>query len=243
MVFGLPASLILELSQAYACQKPLKPTGRLRELNGEEFVIAFISADLVDHPTAHLVAAQLMEMRNFATLKVLCVAKPERVSSMNSSSPYRRTIQERCGESFLDVGHLSDKAIANKLTAMNPHVIVHAGFHQDADRVNVLQGGPNAMVVQCLAHLSTTGSSRVDFILGSEITLPEKNKGHFTEKLLRMGAPFHGNSFREFFSHDAVCDQTNRADPASEPRRNHGGRQNRYRRQHPSALLAGERDA
>jgi predicted O-linked N-acetylglucosamine transferase (SPINDLY family) len=140
------------------------------------------------------------------------VAKPERVSSMDSSSPYRRTIQERCGEIFLDVGHLSDKAIAKKLTAMNPHVIVHAGFHQDADRVNVLQGGPNAMVVQCLAHLSTTGSSRVDFILGSEITLPEKNKGHFTEKLLRMGAPFHGNSFREFFIHDADRLHTLRTD-------------------------------
>jgi predicted O-linked N-acetylglucosamine transferase (SPINDLY family) len=204
--------LILELSQAYARQKPLKPTGRLRELNGEEFVIAFISADLVDHPTAHLVAAQLMEMRNFATLKVLCVAKPERVESMNPSSPYRRAIKERCGDIFLDVGHLSDKEIADKLTAANPHVILHAGFHQDADRVNVLLGGLRALAVQYVGHAGSTGYSRFDYIIGSKTALPAKNKDHFTEKLLRMGAPFHGNSFREFFRHDDVRLHTLRTD-------------------------------
>ena len=212
MVFGLSASLILELSKAYARRKPLKPTGRLRELDGE-FVIAFISADLVDHSTMHLVAADLMEMSKLAKLKVLCVAKPERVGSMNPISPYRHAIMECCGENFLEVGHLSDQEIAQKLTAANPHIILHTGCHQDADRVNVLLGGLRALAVQYVGHAGTTGYSRFDYILGSKTTLPEENKHHFTETRLLMDAPFHGNSFRQFFKHAVDGLHVLRTDP------------------------------
>ena len=206
MVSGISPELVLRISRAYARMHKIGAMGRLREVDCCKFVIVYISADLVDHSTAHLVTSELIEMskmRSLAEVFVLCVAKPGRVDSMNPNSPYRSALMQSFGERFLNVGDKSDRKIADQLRSLNPHVVVQVGFHQNADRPGILNGAPRAVVVQYLAHAGPSGSTRVSFILGSEIALAKENEKHFSETRLIMEAPFHGNSFRQFFGHHA----------------------------------------
>jgi predicted O-linked N-acetylglucosamine transferase (SPINDLY family) len=164
--------------------------------------VAFISADLVDHSTAHIVTAELIAMSKMQQqdliLWVVCVAKRERIDSMNPSCPYRTALKVSLGARFLEVGHLSLANMTAKLKRVHPHAILHAGFHQSDDQPQILDGSQDSIVIQTVAHAGPTGSNRVDFILASSTAIPTDNEAHFREKV-RIDAPFLGNSFRAFF--------------------------------------------
>jgi hypothetical protein len=203
MILGLPPDLILQISVQYSRLLKLKNACPLRDYDGGDFVVAFISADLVDHSTAHIVTAELIEMSKMQQqgliLWVVCVAKPERIASMNHNCPYRTALKENLGTRFLEVGHLSPGKKAAALQKVHPHAILHAGFHECDDQPQILNGSLDSIVVQTVAHAGPTGSNRVDFILASPTAIPTANEAHFREKVLRIDAPFLGNSFRAFF--------------------------------------------
>jgi len=207
MILGLSPNLILEISIQYSRLLKLKNTGRLRDYDGGDFVVAFISADLVDHSTAHIVTAELIEMSKMQQqgliLWVVCVAKRERIESMNQNCPYRTALKDSLGTRFLEVGHLSLAKKTAKLQKVRPHAILHAGFHQCDDQPQILNGSLDSIVVQTVAHAGPTGSNRVDFILASREAIPTANESHFREKVLRIDAPFLGNCFRTFFKSHA----------------------------------------
>jgi hypothetical protein len=209
IVLGLSPDMILKISAAYAGQLQLKPAGRLREYYGGDFEVAFVSADMVDHSTAHLVSAELIAMSKMiqdgVIVWVVCVAKPERIDSMNSNSPYRRALKQNFGERFLELGNCSVSKMAAKLkdVNVNPHAILLAGFHQDGDRPKVLDLFPHSIVVQTTAHAGPTGcSKRVDYVLANRTAIPSEI-AHFNDKVQIIDAPFLGNSFRLFFSEHA----------------------------------------
>jgi hypothetical protein len=217
MLLGLSPDLILKISQQYSRLLKLKPGGRLREYVGGEFVVAFISADLVDHSTAHIVTADLIAMSKLQQqgliLWVVCVAKRERIASMNKACPYRTALKDSLGERFLEVGHLSLAKMKTELGRVHPHAIMHAGFHECDDQPQVLNGSLESIVLQTVAHAGPTGSNRVDFILASQTAIPKENEAHFSEKVLRIDAPFLGNSFRPFFDGHAEKLHQVRTDP------------------------------
>jgi len=209
VVVGLPPDVILALARNYAGQFKLKNTlvesGAMMRPR-----ILYISADMGQHPTAHLMSAELMEMKKAAAASgraemfLMCVAKPDRLSKlMSSSAPYRAELKRVYGKDFLEYGHLSDKEIAERIHFLRPQIIYLAGFHQDGDRIAVLQGLTGAIIVQGVAHASTSGSKGVNYLLCNEQVLPEKNQKLFSEKPLYIKAPFLPNSFRVFFGHHA----------------------------------------
>ena len=208
--FGLPPELSLKISSAFARKLDLRPPGRLRILKGSRFVIAVVSDKLVDYSTAHLVIPLLMamSMHEHATVWVLCVAEPERVASMNPLNPYRRALKELVGLRFLEIGAMSDAEIADRLGSVKPHAIL---LDCCPDRLKFLDGAPDSLVAT-VPHAGTTGLTRVDFILGSDTTLPEDNMHHFTEKRQLLKAPFLWNSFRQFYPHHADRLHTLRTD-------------------------------
>jgi hypothetical protein len=148
-------------------------------------------------------------MHDLATLFVLCMAEPDRVDSMKPLNPYRQALKDNMGKRFLEFGAKSDAEIADTLRSVNPHAILLDGF---PSRPKFLDAAQHAVVGQTLTLAGSSGVTRVDFILGSEITLPEDTKHHFTEKRQLLNAPFHGNSFRQFFPDHANRLHTLRTD-------------------------------
>ena len=193
--------IVLRISRAYARQQIALSKVRLKEIIDGEFRVVCISADFGSHPTAHLVTSELDQMSKMnPCMWAVCVAKTERLKAMEATWPYRRALKESFGKKFLEIGEKSDTEIANVIKRLKPHVVYHLGYHQDGDRPTILYHLPKTVVVQGLAHVGTTGASVVDFVLCNNFVLPEQNASHFSEKRLIMNAPFHGNSFRQFYS-------------------------------------------
>ena len=215
-VLALDSKTILSVARNYAARFKLEPFGTrepfgarngtdLNKTDDERFRILYVSPDLGDHPTAHLMAGELLEMATseLAHVVLLCVATPDRLEALNvSSSRYRKELERVFGKDLLKVGHLEDQEITQHINDFCPQVIYLAGFHQDGDRIGIfegLAGGP--LIVQAVAHASTTGSKAVHYLLCNQEVLPKTMQKYFTERFLYVDAPFLPNSMMQFFGH------------------------------------------
>jgi predicted O-linked N-acetylglucosamine transferase (SPINDLY family) len=203
-VNGFPPELILAMAQSFSCfAKVGEGIGPLRPI--DEFpIIIYVSSDLGDHPSAHLWSAELMEMETSreAQVWVLCLANEKRLKDLDSgNSPFRGALKERYGARFLELGHLTDKAISKKVNnEIRPNIVYVCGWHQEGVRLGAVAGITGTVIVQAVAHASTTGSRKVDYVLCNSRVLPEENRKYFFEKPLYIDAPFLPNSFHRFFN-------------------------------------------
>jgi hypothetical protein len=201
-----PPEMVLSIARAYARTHKLGTRGSLREIQEDElFKVVYVSADIGAHPTAHLMTGEIIEMAKLhgAEVSVICVARPERLEDLRcavSDRCYRTALRKQLGSKFLECGHLSDKEITRQLQEIGPHVVVHAGFHQDGDRPGILRDLKGCVIVQSVAHASTSGATRIDFILCNKNVLPEADRQHFTEDPLYFisAEQLFGVLFRRF---------------------------------------------
>ena len=199
---GLTPELILTISRTFAKPYNLKQNAVLKPTDGKPPKIIVISADWGKHPTAHLMVAELLEMGKSekANVFLLCVATTKRLKSLSaSSSKGRAALQDAFGERFVPLGHLNDKQIAKEIKARDPQIIYLAGFHQDGDRIGVLRDLASAVIVQGVAHASTSGSKGVHRLLCNEFVLTKEIQEYYSEKPLFIDGPFLPNSFRTLY--------------------------------------------
>ena len=205
-MLGLDPGLILTLARNHAGKYKLKPFVARDEPHGRRPLILYVSADIGHHPTAHLMSGELKAMATSkrADVWLLCVAAPDRLAALDiSSSPYRTVLKQVYRDRFLELGELKNNEIAERINQICPHLIYLAGFHQDGDRIAIFEGLTSSpVIVQGVAHASTTGSNAVHRLLCNQHVLPENLQKNFSEKFLYVDAPFLPNSFKEFFSHD-----------------------------------------
>ena len=205
-MLGLDPGLILTLARNHAGKYKLKPFVARAEPHGRRPLILYVSADIGHHPTAHLMSGELKAMATSkrADVWLLCVAAPDRLAALDiSSSPYRTVLKQVYRDRFLELGGLKNNEIAERINQICPHLIYLAGFHQDGDRIAIFEGLTSSpVIVQGVAHASTTGSNAVHRLLCNQHVLPENLQKNFSEKFLYVDAPFLPNSFKEFFSHD-----------------------------------------
>ena len=205
-MLGLDPGLILTLARNHAGKYKLKPFVARDEPHGRRPLILYVSADIGHHPTAHLMSGELKAMATSkrADVWLLCVAAPDRLAALDiSSSPYRTVLKQVYRDRFLELGGLKNNEIAERINQICPHLIYLAGFHQDGDRIAIFEGLTSSpVIVQGVAHASTTGSNAVHRLLCNQHVLPENLQKNFSEKFLYVDAPFLPNSFKEFFSHD-----------------------------------------
>ena len=203
-VNSFPPELILSMAKSFSCSPkvgevigPLRPIDKLP-------IICYASSDLGNHPSAHLGSAELIEMATSseAVVWVLCLADPKRLEALDiDSSPYRAALKESYGDRFRELGKLSDKEIAIKVNnEIRPNIVYVCGWHQEGVRLGALARINCAVFVQAVAHASTTGSRKVDYVLCNSRVLPEENRKDFCEKPLYIDAPFLPNSFLRFFN-------------------------------------------
>ena len=122
-----------------------------------------------------------------AVVWVLCLADPKRLEALDiAGSPYRAALKKSYGDRFRELGKLNDKEIADQVNnEIRPNILYVCGWHQEGVRLGALAriNGALAVFVQAVAHASTTGSRKVDYVLCNSRVLPEENRKDFARSL------------------------------------------------------------
>ncbi|MFD2180954.1 tetratricopeptide repeat protein [Rhodoplanes azumiensis] len=161
------------------------PTRPLRE----RIRIAYLSADLRDHPAAYLTAG-LFEHHDRSRFDIFAIVWGER-----SGSAMARRIDAAVNQ-VLDVSEKTDAEVADLIRQLEVDILVDLmGFTQNC-RFPVLARRPAPIQVNYLGFPGTMGTDLIDYILADEIVVPDEQRGHYAESIVRLPQSFQVNDDR-----------------------------------------------
>jgi protein O-GlcNAc transferase len=183
-LLATPASAAdqLRCSQTYvlnhACDVP-DPCRRRGQCDHKRLRIAYVSADLRDHPVAFLMAG-LFEQHDRSRFETFAISlRPDETSAM----------QERLKgafDQFLDVSRTDDRDVATLLREKEIDIAVDLmGYTQHA-RPNIFALRSAPIQASYLGYPGTMGADFIDYVIADEIVLPLDQQPHYTEKIVHL---------------------------------------------------------
>lgn len=155
----------------------------------ERLRVAYLSADLHDHATAHLIA-ELFECHDRGRFEITVASfGPAAESAM------RRRLRAAC-EQFVDWSELSDRAIAERLRAREIDVAIDLkGYTRDA-RPQILAHRPAPVQVSFLGYPGTSGAPYMDYLVADATLVPSAHRPHYSEQIVYMPDCYQPNDSR-----------------------------------------------
>ncbi len=148
--------------------------------------LAYLSADFHTHPTAQLMA-ELFERHDRAQFEVSAYAfGPDDDSAMR-----HRLV--KAFDTFEDVRHLSDLAVARLIRAREIDIAVDLNGHTQDARPGIFSHRPAPVQVNYLVYPGTTGARFMDYILADRIVLPLDQQPYFSEKIVHLSDCYQAN--------------------------------------------------
>jgi len=166
-----PAEVPLWRGERYACD-------RIR--------VAYLSADLHDHATAHL-AAGLFEAHDRTRFEIVAVS-----SGHNDGSAMRRRL-ERAFDRFIDVRNQSDREVAQIVRAAEIGIAVDLKGITRGARTGILAHRPAPIQVSYLGFPGTMGARYIDYIVADSFLVPPGDVGCYTEKVVTLPGSYQVN--------------------------------------------------
>jgi len=181
---------LLQRKAAQACarhherQSPMLPPRAIEPR--ERLRIGYVSADFHNHATAFLMA-ELVERHDRMRFEI----------HMYSHGPRRddacRHRLARGADVFVDCLDLSPEQMARRIRADGIDILVDLkGYTRDA-RPAVFAYRPAPVQVAYLGFPGTTGSSRIDYIIGDPWVTPLEHAAHYTEKIAQLPGCYQCN--------------------------------------------------
>lgn len=157
-------------------RKKLTPFWNGERYSHEKIRVAYVSADLREHPVGHLLAG-VIERHDKSKFELIGVS-----TSDDDGSVLRQRFKAAF-DHFLDVRSLSDLDLGKLVRSYEPDIVVDlAGYTQGAktllfiDRVAPVQ-------VNYLGFPGTMGLDCMDYIIADPHTIPDSDEAMFTEKI------------------------------------------------------------
>ncbi len=154
----------------------------------ERIRVAYLSADLREHPVAYLMA-ELFERHDrrwrFETVAV----------AFGSTAPSAmRTRLQQAFDRFLDVRAMSDREVAQQLKrAMEIDIAVDLmGITAEA-RTGILALRPAPVQVNYLGYPGSMGADYIDYLLADRYLIPEAERRHYAEQVVYLPDTFQAN--------------------------------------------------
>jgi protein O-GlcNAc transferase len=149
----------------------------------ERIRVAYLSADLREHPVAYLMA-ELFEghdRRRFETVAV----------SFGSAAPSPlRTRLQAAFDHFLDVREQSDGEVAQRLRGLEIDIAVDlTGITAEA-RSGILARRPAPVQVNYLGYPGSMGADYMDYLIADRYVIPEERRGHYAEQVVYLPDTF-----------------------------------------------------
>lgn len=159
--------------------------------------IGYFSADFHNHATMHLMA-ELFENhdKNFFELVAFSFGP-------NIVDAWRKRIM-KCFDEFLDVRLRSDHDIVLLSREKQIDIAIDLkGFTKDC-RPNIFSLRCAPLQVSYLGFPGTMGSKFMDYLIADHILIPEKNKCHYSEKIVFMPNTYQANISKREVSNNSI---------------------------------------
>ncbi|MGA8614076.1 MAG: tetratricopeptide repeat protein [Xanthobacteraceae bacterium] len=178
-----------EIWVADQCPPARKSLWRGEPYRHDRIRIAYLSADMHEHPVAYSTAG-LFEQHDRSRFEVTCLSfGPDR------DSPMRHRIKGAF-ERFVDVRHNSDQEIAELIRKLEIDVAVDLMGHTRNSRSQILARRPAPTQVSYLGYLGTMGAKYIDYTIADKIVLPLDQQKYYTENIVHLPHCFLANDSR-----------------------------------------------
>ncbi len=155
---------------------------------GRRLRVGYISADIKEHPTAHLIR-DLFAEHDRERLEIFLYS-----TAMEDHSAFRQHIRGSV-EHFVECFRLPDKDIAERIAADGVDVLVDLMGHTRDNRLGVLARKPAPIQMCYLGYPGSSGAQFIDYYIGDAVTIPEEAEvGEFSEKVVRLPHYYVANS-------------------------------------------------
>lgn len=153
---------------------------------GSRLHVGFVSNDLHQHATAHLMA-EVFEQFDPDRFAVTLYSH-----GADDGSTMRQRLQ-RSRARFVDVASISDLDVARRIRADGVDVLVDLKGHTKNNRLGVFAYRPAPVQASFLGFPGTTGADYIDYFIGDAIVSPIEQAAHFSEKLALMPRCYQPN--------------------------------------------------
>jgi protein O-GlcNAc transferase len=152
--------------------------GRLR--------IGYLSADIWDHPIAHLSAGLFAgHDRRAFTIHVYAYGRAD-------DSPYRRRIASDA-EVFADIDKLTALAAAQRIADDRIDILVELSGHTSSARLDIPALRPAPIQLHWLGYPGSIGADFLDYLIADRQVVPDGHLGFYAEKILRLPNTYQVN--------------------------------------------------
>jgi predicted O-linked N-acetylglucosamine transferase (SPINDLY family) len=168
---------------AVATPKPAKPRGaRLR--------VGYLSRDFRDHPTGRLMAG-LFEESDRSRFDLYAYSY-----GPDDGSATLGRIRTAFGESWRDVGGLSDSDAAARIRNDGIDLLIERKGHTRGGRLGILATRPAPVQLHYMSFPGTLGYDAVDGIIADEVVVPDGFEAFYHERVWRMPRCYFVNDGR-----------------------------------------------
>ena len=155
----------------------------------ERIRIAYLSADLRDHPLAWLMAG-LFERHDRERFETTAI-------SFGDDAPgAMRSRLQRAFARFVDVRSSSDREVADLLRELEIDIAVDLNGHTADARTGILALRPAPIQVNYLGFPGTLGADYIDYILADRFVIPQAQQAHYAEEVVYLPDTFQANDTR-----------------------------------------------
>lgn len=153
---------------------------------GDRLHVGFVSNDLHQHATAHLMA-EVFERFDPGRFEVTLYSH-----GADDGSAMRKRLQ-RSKARFVDVATISDREVARRIRADGIEVLVDLKGHTKNNRLGIFAYRPAPVQASFLGFPGTTGADYIDYFIGDRIVSPLEHEADYSEKLALLPRCYQPN--------------------------------------------------
>ncbi len=175
-------------TRAKAAGRPRRGGARRPQHEGR-IRVAYLSAELRNHATAHLFVGGL-ERHDRERFEITVLNDAPR----DGSSEQKRVIE--AVEGFVDVFEFDDERLIELIQKKEIDILVNLDFASDRLRYSVLAAHPAPLQVNYLGSPGTAAAPNSDYLIADEIVVPPQERKWFVEKIVYLPDSYQPNDSR-----------------------------------------------
>jgi protein O-GlcNAc transferase len=186
-------------ARMFAADKfPLKGPGKWRgkRYRHPKLRIGYLSADLREHAVSALMVGVLENQDRERFESIAISLRPA------ERSPLGQRVHAAF-DSFIDVGQLSDRAVAELMQERQIDIAVDLMGFTRGSRTGILAHRAAPIQVNYLGFPGTMGTPFMDYVIADPYLIPAAHRHHFAEKVVWLPDSFQANDDRRAFALDA----------------------------------------
>jgi protein O-GlcNAc transferase len=156
-----------------------EPLWRGERYPHKKIKLAYVSADLREHPVGHLMAG-IFERHDKSRFETIAI-------SLGIDDKSRlRTRMLNAFDQFIDVKHLGSRQIAELMREQEIDIAVDLGGYTSDSRTDVFAHRPVPIQVNYLGYPGTMGTDYMDYIIADRHVIPPEHQPYYNERVVYL---------------------------------------------------------